>query len=352
MEKELVFQILGINELNDERAIKTAYMQKLKETNPEDDPEGFRRLREAYEKAIELLHSEGEEEEEKEKTEFDRWIDRMDGVYQNFKTRGDVEAWKELLSDELCENLDTSLDARNAAIQYLLSHFYLPMEIWQCLDREFDLVADYEQLKERFPADFLDYVKYYTENPYWVKFDRFERRENASGMNVDAYIRTYLDMKNMCDNQDFENAAAKFEELSAYGVWYPLEDVEKMRLLEAKGKREEALKLAERLSAECEDENSVFAADKGYILPVCGNVKWNAGDKQGAFELWNKAPEHIDSKFGRMKYYLESEDTAEEAKEIAMDIWEQDGSNQRIEQYVTRANELILGKYERQIAEA
>ncbi len=352
MEKELVFQILGINELNDERIIKTAYMQKLKETNPEDDPEGFRRLREAYEKAIELLHSEGEEEEEKEKTEFDRWIDRMDGVYQNFKTRGDVEAWKELLSDELCENLDTSLDARNAAIQYLLSHFYLPMEIWQCLDREFDLVADYEQLKERFPADFLDYVKYYTENPYWVKFDRFERRENASGMNVDAYIRTYLDMKNMCDNQDFENAAAKFEELSAYGVWYPLEDVEKMRLLEAKGKREEALKLAERLSAECEDENSVFAADKGYILPVCGNVKWNAGDKQGAFELWNKAPEHIDSKFGRMKYYLESEDTAEEAKEIAMDIWEQDGSNQRIEQYVTRANELILGKYERQIAEA
>ena len=64
MEKELVFQILGINELHDERAVKIAYMQKLKVTNPEDDPEGFRRLREAYEKAIELLQSEGEEEEE------------------------------------------------------------------------------------------------------------------------------------------------------------------------------------------------------------------------------------------------------------------------------------------------
>lgn len=352
MEKELVFQILGIDELADERTVKAAYMQKLKMTNPEDDPEGFRRLREAYEKAVEILRNELEEEEEPEKTEFDLWLDRMDVVYRNFQTRGDIKAWEELLSDELCQNLDTSIDARNAAIDYLLSHYYLPMEIWQRLDREFDFVADYEQLKERFPADFLDYVKYYTENPYWVKFDRFAKREGASQMNVDAYIRTYLDVKNSCDNQDFENAARKFEELSAYGVWYPLEDVEKMRLLEARGNTEEALKLAEKLASECEDENSSYAADRGYILPICGNIKWNAGKKQEAFELWSRTPEHIDSKFGRMKYYLESEDTAEEAKEIAMDIWEQDGSNQRIEQYVTKANELILAKFERQIAEA
>ena len=39
MEKELIFQILGIDKLNDERAMKTAYMEKLKMTNPEDDPE-------------------------------------------------------------------------------------------------------------------------------------------------------------------------------------------------------------------------------------------------------------------------------------------------------------------------
>ena len=42
MEKELIFQILGIDELSDERALKAAYMNKLKVTNPEDDPEGFR----------------------------------------------------------------------------------------------------------------------------------------------------------------------------------------------------------------------------------------------------------------------------------------------------------------------
>lgn len=352
MEKELIFQILGICDLADEGAVKSAYMQKLKVTNPEDDPEGFRRLREAYEKAMELLRTSENDVKDQQKGEIDLWIDKMDAVYQDFKTRGSVDAWKELLSDELCENLDTSIDARNAAIHYLLSHFYLPMEIWQCLDKEFDIVADYEQLKERFPADFLNYVKHYTQNQYWVNFDRFVKREGAKQMNVDAYIRTYLDTKNLCDQQDFENANRKFEELSAYGVWYPLEEVEKMRLLEAGGNAEKALELADWLSQECQNEESVYAANKGYILPVCGNIKWNAGDKEGAFALWSSVPENMDSKFGMMKYYLESEDTAEEAKEIAMDIWEQDGSNQRIEQYVTRANELILGKFERQLAKA
>ncbi len=352
MEKELIYQILGITELTDERALKAVYMEKLKNTNPEDDPEGFRRLREAYEKALELFRISEEGTEEVSKTEIDLWIDKMDAVYQNFKTRGDVGAWKELLSNDLCHNLDTSIDARNAAINYLLSHFYLPMEIWQCLDKEFEFVSDYEQLKERFPVDFLDYVKHYLENQYWVKFERFEKREGAERVNVDAYIRTYLDAKNLLDRQEFDHAVQKFEELSAYGVWYPLEDVEKMRLLEAKGNAEEALRLADKLSEEAQKEESPYFTDRGYILPVCGNVKWNAGIKEEAYALWSKFPENIDSKFGMMKYYLESEDTAEKAKDIAMEIWEMDGSNQRVESYVTKANELILGKFERQIREA
>lgn len=106
------------------------------------------------------------------------------------------------------------------------------------------------------------------------------------------------------------------------------------------------------LSEEADEEDTPYFEERGYIVPVCANVKWNAGDKEGAYVLWNKFPENMDSKFGLMKYYLENEDTAEKAKEIAMEIWELDGSNQRVEQYVTRANELILGKFERQIQEA
>ena len=51
MEKEMSFHILGIEETKDENAVKMAYRKLLKETNPEDDPEDFKRLRTAYETA-------------------------------------------------------------------------------------------------------------------------------------------------------------------------------------------------------------------------------------------------------------------------------------------------------------
>ena len=349
METALIYQILGIEEITDERALKMAYMEKLKVTNPEDDPEGFRRLREAYEAALEILRaSEDEEEEEQENTAINVWLEKMDIIYQDFCTRGDRKKWKELLEDEVCSDLDTSMEARDAAIGYLMSHSYLPMEIWQYIDEKLDITEDFDELTERFPESFLKYVQHFTKNPYWIDFGRLQKRQDAENYNVDGYIRTYQEVKNLFRSREIEKARRKFEELSAYGVRYPLEELDGLFLLEAEGNLQKAGEIAEYLVAECEKEDSIYRPDRQYILPVCGNVRWDLGDKEGAFLLWKEVPEARDSRYGRMKYYLENEETVEQAREIAMDIWEMEGSGQNVSKYLTVANEKYLLKLETQ----
>ncbi|MDE7058758.1 MAG: hypothetical protein K2P03_08655, partial [Lachnospiraceae bacterium] len=57
------FETLKLTPTHEERAIRDAYHALLKGVNPEDDPEGFKRLREAYEQAIVYARTPKEEEE-------------------------------------------------------------------------------------------------------------------------------------------------------------------------------------------------------------------------------------------------------------------------------------------------
>ena len=81
MEKELIFHILGLEETKDEEKISDAYRTALKSVNPEDDPEGFKRLRQAYEEGIAFARKKENEGEVKEKNEVDLWIDRVEAFY-------------------------------------------------------------------------------------------------------------------------------------------------------------------------------------------------------------------------------------------------------------------------------
>ena len=54
MTEERIWEILHIEPTMDEESVQNAYRKLLPSVNPEDDAEGFRNLREAYEGAIDL----------------------------------------------------------------------------------------------------------------------------------------------------------------------------------------------------------------------------------------------------------------------------------------------------------
>ncbi len=356
MEKQLIFHILGIDETADEAVIKSAYLNLLKTTNPEDDPDGFKRLREAYESAVALARH-PKQEETQEKSETDLWIDRVDRLYRDILTRSDPKAWKEILSDPLCEDLDTSLQAREALLVYLMDHIYLPHAIWQIIDDTFQIAADQENLLNQFSKNYLDYVLYYIENEEFIDYNLFTVT-NREQYDADGYIRNYLELKRQIDQGQANDGNARsewvkhYEELQAFGIYHPFQDCEYLRVcgiaLEdtstGEDRRQEIcddiLRILDNLQTYCEESHYV-----GYYY---GDACWRLGRKKEARRIWEKIleqyPTHFMAKYSLIQYLMEQGDFRQ-AKEYILDLLDVDSNDESLLESMHTANEALIREY-------
>ena len=231
----MIWKILEIEKTKDEEAIKAAYRNKLRYVNPEDDEEGFKELRRAYEEALEYANTdesihniESEEQENVKKNDVDLWIDRVDAVYQDVRKRRDEEKWKQLLNDPVCEDLDMELEAAEKLLVYFMSHSFMPQAIWKMVDKRFRYTENFEQLKERFPENYLDYVKWQIEHPNFIDFDMFDGKTDD---HADDYINKLYEEKNAFEENDMEKVKQLLKELSRYDITHPFAKVEEARFL-------------------------------------------------------------------------------------------------------------------------
>lgn len=359
MERQLMFHILGIQETKDEQVIRDAYRAVLKTVNPEDDPEGFKRLREAYEGALSLARRR-EDHEEKEKTEIDLWVDRVDEVYRDIVSRCDEEAWKEVLSDPLCQELDTSLQVREAFLVYLMDHIYLPHKIWKLADSVFQILEDQENLLQKFPKDFLDYIIYYIGHQSFIDYELFQVTDRKKA-DADAYIRNYLEIKRQIDQGQREGALEKLEELKAFGVYHPYGDAEKLRLLSEARESWRADQIWEEEAGQKGEENPDAAqagalADEllenygsdSYILLYCGEARWAAGRRDEAYDIWKRilkeTPAHYTAKYAVARCLIWRGDY-QQAKELMMDLLNIDGRDPAVLEDMRKTNEVLIARY-------
>lgn len=376
MEKQMIFHVLGIQETKDENRIRDAYRGLLKNTNPEDDPEGFKRLRQAYEGALEFARQPDEEKEEKEKTEVDLWVERVDQVYRDIRRRRSGEEWQNVLSDPVCDDLDTSLEAREAFLVYLMDHIYLPRQIWMLVDRQFQIVEDRDAILQKFPKDFLDYAIYYIQHDSFINYDLFLVTDEDH-QDADAYIRNYLDIKRQIDQGGRDGLLEKLEELKAFGVYHPYVDAERLRLLSMEGeswrghgekpdgqeeeneegaeKGEQALSMLPERVREAQDLADALLEKHdtdSYILLYCGEARWAAGRREEAYEIWKRIlkenPDHYTAKYGAARYLITKKEY-EEAKELMMDLLNMDGRDEAVLEDMRKTNEALITKYKESI---
>ena len=161
MNRTEAFQVLGIEATKEEREIKNAYRSRLAVTNPEDDPEGFKRLRKAYEEACRYAKEEEEDseaEQPRDTTPSGLWLERAAEIYGNIRSRQDIGLWKELFDDDIFLSLEEEENCRLKLLGFLTEHFKLPTEVWKLLDRKLSIVRDAKYLREKLPANFMHFI--------------------------------------------------------------------------------------------------------------------------------------------------------------------------------------------------
>lgn len=330
------WKILKMEPTEDEAAIKKQYKALLPEHNPEDDPEGFKNLREAYELAVDPPKEEAQAEPD---DDIARWLKKVEAVYKDIYLRRDSAQWEELLSDPLCQGLDTAYETRERLLVFIMSHQYLPKNVWKLLNDTFRFIGEKEDLLEKFPENFLDYIVYQVEKETFGDYELFEQKDGEDP-DYDGYINLFYDINRMITgldndveqerveggnsdmrdgpavfldgaqiferNEDLEEARLKihkkFDELHSKGVYHPYEDVEAMRLALLEEKKE--LPDERRIDDVAREMSGKY--DDAYVYRVAGEALAACDMWDEALELWNKAlekvPDHAMVHFDMARY--------------------------------------------------
>lgn len=403
MEKEVCFRVLGLEETRDEQKLKAAYLGLLKKTNPEDDPEGFKRLRLAYETALALARrpqpenggsgrgnggsgreNSGSQEErggfgrESDDSGGERsgsgrenggrepganqeggsggygdqgygnpdlspeivtWMGRMEACVSKVTTRISEEAWSELLEDPVCEGLDTSLEVRERLLAFLMGHMYLPQQIWRLIDGCFQIVEDYKGLEETFPANYLNFIRYYVNNPGFIPYELFTIVHEGTE-NLDGYLEHYYGIKKKVDQGQLESCRQELDDLAAFGLYHPYEDVERIRIFLSEGEVFLAASLADKLK-DLVEEGDITVKEAPYIWAFMGHARYKEGRREEAYFLWMEVleefPDYYQAKTGAVTY-LVAEKRYWKARDLLLEMLEMDGRDDEILEQLKSVN--------------
>ena len=293
MDRIEIFQVLGIAATEDETEIKKAYRSRLAVTNPEDDPEGFRRLRTAYEEACCLAKKKEKVQEAADDTPSGQWLRQVSGVYGAISRRRELSEWKKLFTSDCFLSLEEEENCRRKFWVFLSKHYRLPGNVWKYLDKAMGITGHEQELRELLPGDFLRYIRIKCERGEEIDFYSFEGAEDAP---YDLFLQYYDHCRQALVSGDLRKAEQNLKRADELMIHHPAMEVCRAQLLVKEGKAAEAVGILE-------EENKKYPED-GIVRFYLAEILWEFG-KEGNTTDYQRAGEIYQSlKTENDKHYM------------------------------------------------
>ena len=277
MDETRVFAVLGTERTQDEDVIKSAYRQKLHQVNPEDDPEGFKQLREAYETALQLA-AKTQEKEEVDDTPSGLFVQKASALYHSLRKRQDESAWRALFAEPEFVDLEEEENCREKMVVFLMKHCYFPTQIWKELDRGLAITADREKFYEKFPKDFIDFVVRKVERGEDFEFEQLTGPDDAD---LDGWIFLFSKAGREEAEKNYEAMADTIRQAKEKNISHPALSIMEARLCLAQKESERGDRIVEELL------QGPFANTLN-VRYQSAEYFWESGKKERAVEIYTK----------------------------------------------------------------
>ncbi|WP_157843263.1 DUF1266 domain-containing protein [Bacillus sp. FJAT-42315] len=202
-----IWEILEVEPTGNISIIKKAYAKKLKIHHPDDDPEGYQRLREAYDSAIKKAKQNNsepsfslEEASEFEEHAFEdsfspsrldfinelafttisehpvnTFMEEVETLYDDFFARIELENWEKLLQSDITWNVQHTKTLQDRLISFLEDHHYFPRPIWELFDQMFHWREQEKELIEEYDEETIQLLLQHINGNQEMRYQFFEK---------------------------------------------------------------------------------------------------------------------------------------------------------------------------------
>lgn len=303
MDINLIFAVLGIEITKDESLIRSAYRMALPANNPEENPEGFKSLREAYEKALEYSRTPDEDPEQITtemidiSTPMGAFKARLADIYKSLSARINPASWEALLKDEVFEGLDSYDEAKWALFIYLAENYRITHETYVLLDEYFHIRENEQEFKEHLPVGFVNFMISNISNPNGgYSYDWMRMLQGADDADYDTFFNYIYELGGELNNAESARAGDLIKAIDALKIWHPHYAIDKAEYLRRQGNVDEALEIVTGLLDKEEYHDDL------HVQMVCGSLLWNMGKKEEAYEALCQSLELNGENYAGNKY--------------------------------------------------